>query len=255
MPPRRSWTVVGPARVISSRPSLPWKTRARSQPSPPRIAAMRGARSGLATPSACRFTRAGLESGPRMLKTVRMPISPRVGPACRMAGWKAGANRKATPTRSRHRSACSAVTAIFTPRASSTSALPHRLDALRLPCLATVTPAAAATMADARRNVKAVRGVAARAAGVDGVRRRGDGHGGGAHGAGEAEDLVVALALHAQRGEQRREPRRRDLARHDRRHHALRLGGVERAALHDLVQRLGDHVSRSRRALPGSRSW
>ena len=52
------------------------------------------------------------------------------------------------PTRSRHRSACSAVTAIFTPKASSTSALPHWLVALRLPCLATVTPAAAATMAD-----------------------------------------------------------------------------------------------------------
>ena len=83
-----------------------------------------------------------------MLKTVRIPSSARVGPAWRMAGWKAGAKRKAMPTRSRHRSACSAVTAIFTPKASSTSALPHWLVALRLPCLATVTPAAAATMAD-----------------------------------------------------------------------------------------------------------
>lgn len=36
---------------------------------------------------------------------------------------------------------------MFTPRASSTSAAPHLLEAARLPCLATGTPAAATTRA------------------------------------------------------------------------------------------------------------
>src|SRR6266542_537624 len=55
---------------------------------------------------------------------------------------------KPRPTSSTHAATCSGPRSIFTPRASSTSALPHALEAARLPCLATRAPAAAAAMAD-----------------------------------------------------------------------------------------------------------
>ena len=41
---------------------------------------------------------AGFVSGPSRLNAVRTPISLRVGPAWRIAGWKFGANRNAKPT-------------------------------------------------------------------------------------------------------------------------------------------------------------
>jgi hypothetical protein len=71
----------------------------------------------------------------------------RVGPACFIDGWNDGANRNATPASFRLRSTTSGGAAIATPSASSTSALPHRLDTDRLPCFATVTPHAAMTSA------------------------------------------------------------------------------------------------------------
>ncbi len=51
------------------------------------------------------------------------------------------------PTSSRQRPRAAGSRSRGTPRASSTSALPQRLETDRLPCLATGTPAAAATMA------------------------------------------------------------------------------------------------------------
>ncbi len=51
------------------------------------------------------------------------------------------------PTLLIHSSTTSGVTSRFTPRASSTSALPHWLETLRLPCLATLSPPPAATKA------------------------------------------------------------------------------------------------------------
>src|SRR5215203_412829 len=92
---------------------------------------------------------AGLVSGPRTLKMVRRPSSRRTGITSRMAGWSRGANRKVMPTASRVRPAVSGSISIWTPRAASTSALPERLETERLPCLATGTPAAAATRAAA----------------------------------------------------------------------------------------------------------
>ena len=53
------------------------------------------------------------------------------------------------PISSRHWGIRSSGRSIATPRASSTSALPQRLEIERLPCLATRTPAAAATSAAA----------------------------------------------------------------------------------------------------------
>jgi hypothetical protein len=80
---------------------------------------------------------------------VRMPSSLRTGAACFMAAWWLGANMKPTPTSSMQRATCSGVRLIFTPSASSTSALPLLLDTARPPCFATFTPAAAATNAAA----------------------------------------------------------------------------------------------------------
>ncbi len=82
-----------------------------------------------------------------MLNIVRMPSS-RLGPmACFMAGWSAGAKRKPMPASSTARAVSSGGRSSLTPRASSTSALPERLDTERFPCLATFTPAPAATKA------------------------------------------------------------------------------------------------------------
>src|SRR5215203_2504458 len=53
------------------------------------------------------------------------------------------------PASARQRSAAAGETATFTPSASSTSALPQRLETDRLPCFATGTPQAAITIAAA----------------------------------------------------------------------------------------------------------
>src|SRR3954451_14302991 len=100
---------------------------------------------------------AGLVSGPRTLKIVRIPSSRRTGITSRMAGCSSGAKRKAIPTVSSVRPAVSGSISIFTPRAASTSALPDLLETERLPCLATGAPAAAATRAAAVEMLKVPR--------------------------------------------------------------------------------------------------
>ena len=111
--------------------------------------AMRSPNSGKATPMSWLLAPAGLVSGPRMLNTVRMPISRRTGAAWRIDGWKTGANMKPMPPSLMQRSTPSGGRSMRTPRASSTSAAPHLLEAARLPCLATFSPAPAATKAAA----------------------------------------------------------------------------------------------------------
>ena len=64
---------------------------------------------------------------------------------------------KAMPMSSMSFSAWAGVSSIFTPRASSTSALPERLEMERLPCLAMGMPAAAATRAVAVEMLKVER--------------------------------------------------------------------------------------------------
>src|SRR3990167_7930715 len=56
---------------------------------------------------------------------------------------------KPTPTSLTQRATCSGVSSRLTPAASITSALPDLLDTERLPCLATLPPAAATTKAEA----------------------------------------------------------------------------------------------------------
>ena len=64
---------------------------------------------------------------------------------CRNAGWWDGANMKPRPVSSRQRDTPSGLRSIRAPSASSTSALPQRDVADRLPCFATATPAPATT--------------------------------------------------------------------------------------------------------------
>ena len=142
-----SHTCVGAAMETSSMPSSPCTTSAWREPSRCSTCAIFSPSAPSATPSTCRCAPAGLVSGPRMLNTVRIPISLRGGPANRMAGWNAGANMKPTPTSRRHRSTLSGPRSILTPAASSTSALPAALVMARLPCLATRRPAPTATSA------------------------------------------------------------------------------------------------------------
>src|SRR5205814_1947952 len=75
--------------------------------------------------------------------------SRRTGPACFIAGWKFGANRKVMHASRSTRAASPASRLIGTPSASSTSADPQRDVNERLPCLATAAPAPTAANAAA----------------------------------------------------------------------------------------------------------
>ena len=76
---------------------------------------------------------------------VRMPSSRRTGPTFFIAGWWLGANMKPMPVASIERAICAALRSSGRPSCSSTSALPDLLETLRLPCLLTRAPQAAAT--------------------------------------------------------------------------------------------------------------
>ena len=142
-----SWMTPLPSSGSSSTPA-PWTTSDRSVPRRRRTSASFGAAAGSPTPTSWRRAPAGFVTGPSRLNAVRTPISRRVGPAWRIAGWKAGANRNAKP---RLRSAVAAESASWSirmPSASSTSADPERDVIARLPCFATGTPAAATMNAE-----------------------------------------------------------------------------------------------------------
>ena len=97
------------------------------------------------TPVSCTFAPAGLVSGPRILKMVRIPISRRGLIAYFIARWSMGAKRNPIPTVLTHRPTASALMDRSTPSASRTSALPQLDETALLPCLATGIPAAATT--------------------------------------------------------------------------------------------------------------
>ena len=90
----------------------------------------------------------GLVRGPRMLNTVRKPSSLRIAPTYFMEVWYFCAKKKHIPTSFRSSMHRAGLCRILTPRASRQSAVPHWEEAARLPCFATLTPAAAATRAD-----------------------------------------------------------------------------------------------------------
>ena len=93
-----------PVVEISSRPSAPWTTHARSEPS---ISERSRQQLGQFRPRHAddlASRRPGFVSGPSRLNAVRSPSSRRVGAACRIDGWNVGANRNAMPASSRQRS-------------------------------------------------------------------------------------------------------------------------------------------------------
>src|SRR5215213_3365211 len=89
---------------------------------------MTGAIRGSATPRAWWPARAGLVRGPRKLNTVGTPSSRRGTAAWRKAGWNTGAKQNPMLTSSMVAATPSGGRAIATPRPSSRSALPQRLE-------------------------------------------------------------------------------------------------------------------------------
>ena len=153
-PSRSSPTRVAAPSEISSMPSLPQTTSALRAPRRCSTRNWMPTRSGWKTPIRMLGAPAGLVSGPRMLKMVRMPSSRRTGATFFMAGWWLGANMKPMPVSRMHWATCAGGRSMRAPRASRTSALPEREDTPRLPCLATVAPAAAATNMEAVEMLK-----------------------------------------------------------------------------------------------------
>jgi hypothetical protein len=84
-----------------------------------------------------------------MLKIVRVPSSARAGMTLAMAGWCIGAIMKPIPTSFRAFSTISGPTITLMPNCPNASAAPDLDDRLRLPCLATGTPAPATVKAAA----------------------------------------------------------------------------------------------------------
>lgn len=93
--------------------------------------------------------RNGFTNGPRRLNTVLTFNVRRKGATALRAGCQPTANKNAIPTSENAAKTFSLGAFRLTPSASNTSAEPTRLDAERLPCLATGTPDAAATKATA----------------------------------------------------------------------------------------------------------
>ena len=79
-------TEVGPVRVISSSPSEPCTTQTESEPRFFSTCASGCTHCLENTPTICRLTPAGLDSGPSRLKIVRVASSTRVGPTFFIAG-------------------------------------------------------------------------------------------------------------------------------------------------------------------------
>jgi hypothetical protein len=96
-------------------------------------------------PMSCRVTPAGLQSGPKMLKTVRVPNATLAPMAYFIAGCKDGANIKPIPISAIHSDTFSGGSVISTPNSVSTSAEPDFEVIERFPCFATGTPAPATT--------------------------------------------------------------------------------------------------------------
>ena len=148
------------------------------------------------------------------------------------------------PTSCRHRSTTAGDAATLTPSASSTSALPHRLDTDRLPCLATRTPQAATTSAAAVEMLKVPGTIAAGAARVEHVaRRRRQRHRLRPHRPRKPDELRGPLAFHRQADQQPGNLRRRRLAAHDHGHRRGGLVGREVFAASELLDQRTEHHS------------
>ncbi len=173
---------------------------------------------------AARRAPAGFVSGPSRLKAVRTPISRRVGPAWRIAGWKLAR----TGTRSRcSRSAAAAESASWSIAHAERVEDVRRAGPRRDGPVAVLGDGNAGGRDDerrGRRDVERARPVAARPDDVHRPGGRVDAHHALAHRDREAGQLVHGLAAHPERHEERRKLGGRRLAVHHRAHRAVGLG-------------------------------
>ncbi len=171
----------------------------------------------------------------------------------RIARWWWGANMNPKPTASMHSATAAGSRSIRAPSASSTSAEPERPVAERLPCLATVQPAPAATKRRCRRDVER-RAPAARARGVEqvlAVDRDSPGRARASCVRGRrARRTVSPFVRSAIRNARRLRLRR--LARHDLAQDRARLVGGQVEPGGEPVDRLGQYLVRHQRAAVGS---
>ena len=89
---------------------------------------------------------AGLQRAHQVEERPERKLTPHCGHAAE-PGMELGANRNAMPSSSRRRRSTEIPTSTSTPKRLSTSELPDRPVAARLPCLTTRTPHAASTIA------------------------------------------------------------------------------------------------------------
>ena len=136
-----------PAIDISSVPSDPWTNQAFSDPNSFNTSAIGLIIERLNAPVNCLFTPAGFVSGPKILNIVLVPKSNLAGITYFTAGWCIGAIIKPMPISFIARSTTSGSTIMFTPLWLNASEAPDLDDKFRFPCLATITPAPAVTIA------------------------------------------------------------------------------------------------------------
>ena len=213
-PSRTSKTAEMPVVVSSSRPSSPRKSFA-AVPRRASTSAIRGSMRASETPTTCAY-------GPRRVRERPQEVEDRghaeLAPdRARVAHRRMEHRREHEPDAlrlPRHRSTPAASRSILTPSASSTSADPQWLEAARLPCLATGTPAPAIDDRGDGRDVEGAAAIAAGAHDVDhrdrGVHRVRELE----HGARQALDLVDGLALGPQGHQEAADLTRRGVAGH-----------------------------------------
>ena len=222
--------------MISSSPSEPCTTHALSEPRFLSTCASGSTHWRENTPTICRLTPAGLESGPSRLKIVRVPSSTRVGPTFFIAGWCAGANMKPMPASSMQRATLLRreldLDAERTQHVRRARARGERAVAV----LGDRNAGARHDEGRAGRDVVGARRIAAGADHVDRVGGRGDAQHLLAHGGDRAGDFLDGLAAHAQRHQEAAHLRRRGLARH----HAVEAARGLFAAQRGAGRRLGD---------------
>src|SRR5690606_20604609 len=117
-PSRSSPTSVPAPSETSSMPSRPHTTSARCAPSSCSTRTWMPTRPGWNTPMRMAGAPAGLVSGPRMLNSVRTPISRRTGATTFIAGWSAGAYMKPMPVRAMDSATAAGASSIAAPSAS-----------------------------------------------------------------------------------------------------------------------------------------
>ncbi len=218
--------------------------------------ASRGAAAASPTPRTWRVAPAGFVSGPSRLNDVRTPISRRVGPAWRIAGWKFGREQEREAVAPERLAGARRV--VVDPDAERVEHV-GRAGARGDRPVAVLGDRDTGRGHDERRRGRDVERAAPVAAGPDQVDRAGrrlDPDDPVAHRAGEPGQLVGRLAAHPERDEEGGQLGRGRLAVHHRAHRGARLVERQRPAVDDRGQRGPDdlaHRTPPRRAAAAGR--